>query len=388
MVLREMVAANIGYWLGYFQAQTENGLIAEADLRGAARALEAAVMTPEVWTVAQPLALALHPHMERRGYWAEWDAFLGSLVTCARLRADAAAEARFLTRQSIIQRQRGNYAAALKTSRRAWRLCHEADDAGERARVLSNLGDLYRLLGYYRRAETLCQAAISCYKTQPDPAGLANARNRLGLVYFDQKRWAEAGLHLTQAEALWLQAGDSHGLAKTLHNLGELHRRTGDLARALEYFNRAIRYYGAAGDEIHVARVQLNVGNVYLNQPDLQRAEAVYTWVEAFLRRAGDSLDLAHVRHNLGMVYTRMGRWDEAQACFERALEQWRIRDAIWDQANTLGEMADLNMARRNLAWARACLDEARRLVERRPEAQYDSIRRELADWRSKLESQ
>jgi tetratricopeptide (TPR) repeat protein len=367
------VMANASYWLRYLSSLPEGQLLPESDLRGIARALDAAAQIPEAWNATQALALALHPHMERRGYWADWDDFLQILVSQARQREEVEAEARVLTLQGTIRRQRGDYQAATNACRRAWWLCRQAGESSDRVQALSNLGDLYRLQSRFARAETLCCLAIAGFETRLDAIELARAENRLGLTYFDQRRWADARPHLERAEALWRQVGDIYGLAKALHNLGELHRRTGDSDRALAYFEQAVLHYRMAGDEIHIARVQLNIGNIHRQKQDLQKAETIYSQAESILKRAGDPWDLARVYHNLGMVYTGLRSWSEGQACFER-------------EANTWGELSCLYVAWGRRDRTRSCLDKAEQLVQDRPEAHFDSLRRELAQRRARLD--
>jgi tetratricopeptide (TPR) repeat protein len=180
--------------------------------------------------------------------------------------------------------------------------------------------------------------------------------------------------------------GDLHGLAKALHNLGELHRRSGDLPRALTYLNQAVKNYVMVGDEIYAARTRLNIGNVYLRQSELLKAETVYLESETILRNAGDSLDLAGTRLNLGIVYTRLGNWSEAEACFKRSLEQWRSREDLWRQANTLGEMSALYRARADRTRARRMLDEAWGLISGKSGPRYETLRQELIERRKELE--
>jgi len=384
--VKRVIVANARYWLEYLNAVSGDDLIPEADIRGAARALETVMAVPETWSLTLSLAQALHPHMEQRGYWADWDYFLQGLLTHAQRRVDSVTEADLLAKRGIIQRQRGAYRAAMTSFRRAWWLCRQAGDQTGRARAFSNLGDLCRLQGYFRRAEILCQGALELFEALGDTGRLAATENHLALVYFDRGRWPEALPHLTRSQALWQQVGDRHGLAKTLQNLGVLHHRTGELEAALDYLKQAIRHYQAVGDKIHVARTQLNVGNVYLDRRDFLRAEMIYSQAETVLRHEGDSLDLARVHHNLGMVYTHLENWDEAEACFERALERWRNLEDTWNAANTLGELAGLYLARGCWAEARACLNEAWELVSERDETRYGPLRQELAERQQELQ--
>ena len=79
--LERIIIANARYWLDTLDTAPEDVLIPEPDIRGAARALEAVMTVSEAWALTLSLALALHPRMERRGYWTDWDGFLSLFST-------------------------------------------------------------------------------------------------------------------------------------------------------------------------------------------------------------------------------------------------------------------------------------------------------------------
>jgi tetratricopeptide (TPR) repeat protein len=383
--LKRIILANARYWLNYLVSRSGKERIPEADIRGVARALEAVMRVPEGWLLTQALAQALHPYMERRGYWADWEGFLGALVSEAERRGDVKAEAEWRARRGEIQLQRGAYRAAIISYRRALMLCRRIDDRLGRARALSNLGYVYRFAGQFRRAEVLCLGALALFESLGERGHLAYTENHLALVYFDQCYWLQALPHFGRSEALWREVGNPHGLAKTLQNLGELHRRMGNLAAALACFREAIQHYQSVGDQIHVACTRLNIGNVHLNQDELLQAEMAYSQAELILKHSGDSVNLARVHHNLGMVYTRFGNWEAALACFDRALERWRGREDMWNLANTLGELAEVHLARGDASQAAACLDEAQSLVREGDGGYYAPLKQELAARRQRL---
>lgn len=383
--MKQVVQANARYWLNLLKKVSGQELLKEGQLRGAAVALNATLTVPELWSLTKDLTLALHPHMEQRGYWSDWDAYLQILVAHAGQQGDGRTEAELLLRRGVIQRQRGEFRNAERSYSRALMSYRHLGDPHGRAQVFHCLGDACRLQGKFWRAEVLCCAAVKILEAGNEIDELANAENRLALTYFDQRRFSDAAPHLLRAEALWRQVGNPYGLAKALHNLGELHRRSGDLAKALAYLDQAVQAYLAVGDEIYVARTRLNIGNVYLHQSDLAQAETVYLEAETVLRNAGDSLDLAGARLNLGIVYTRLGNWDEAEACFKRSLEQWRSREDVYWQADTLGEMSVLYRMRGDQLMARSVLDEAWTLISGRNDPRYARLRGELGEHQKAL---
>ncbi len=384
--MQEVILANARYWLRVLQNAPGDSPRAEADLRGAAKAIEATLQIPDLWDVTKALAQAIHPHMEQRGFWADWDECLHVLIGCARQQSDEQAETEILLWRGTIQRQRGDFQAATFFCLRAWKLNQHRRNELILAQIFSQLGDMYRLMGRHWRAEPLCLAAVGCFNEEEQAGNLAQAENRLGLLYFDQLRYADALPHFLRAEVLSRRMGDSYGLAKALQNLGELHRRNGDFEKALPYLKQAVEHYSAVGDEIYAATAQVNIGNVYLNQADWSRAEATYLQAETTLRRAGNSLDLAILRNNLGIVYTRLEVWDEAEACFTRALEQSRLRGDVWMEANTLGEIGMLfYLAHGDWVVAQRYFDEALRLVRMHQGEHFALLRRELSGRRKNL---
>ena len=384
--MQEVIRANARYWLRFLQNASGASPLPETDLRGTAKAIEAALRFPDLWDVTKSLAQAFHPHMEQRGFWADWDECLQVLIGCAQQQSDEQAETEMLLWRGTIQRQRGDFRAAAFFCLRAWKLNHHRRNELILAPIFSQLGDIYRLKGQHWRAELLCLTAVRCLDGEEQVASLAQAENRLGLVYFDQLRYADALPHFFRAEVLSRKVSDSYGLAKVLQNLGEMHRRNGDFEKALLYLKQAVEHYSAVGDEIYAATAQVNIGNVYLNQADWSHAESTYLDAETTLRRAGNSLDLAILRNNLGIVYTRLKVWDEAQVCFTRALEQSRLRGDVWMEANTLGEIGMLfYLARGDRAVAQSYLDEALRLVRMHNGENFALLRQELSERRKNL---
>lgn len=373
--MKNLVLANSRFWL----SQLQHASLSLPDLRNACQALAATLELPEAWELTLALAKALHPKMERQGHWAEWDWFLLQLCEHAQRRADQAAEITLLLRRGAIQRQRGDYSAALRCYYQVWQSCRGTEDLTTQAVALSNLGDLYRLQGYSWRAEILCRRAFQLFEAQGELLLLAQTANHLGLIYLDQKRWAEAIPYFNQAKLLFEQCNDALGLGLIAQNLGVLYQQAGEPALALDCLQQALYYHQLIDNQVVIPRLYLNLGNIYESQQDWSQAESTYAHAETLFQQIGDPLHLARVRHNLGMVYTHLQRWEEAQACFLRALEYWRAHTDLWNCANTLSEFAAFFIAQGAWEQAQVCLDEAWSLVKNQQDPRYRSIKQEIS---------
>src|SRR5512145_2192634 len=101
--MKDVIRANARYWLNLLQEISRRELLTKSQLRGAALALDTALPIPELWSLTKDLALALHPHMEQRGYWSDWDRCLQALIAFAGRQGDARTEADLLLRRGVIQ---------------------------------------------------------------------------------------------------------------------------------------------------------------------------------------------------------------------------------------------------------------------------------------------
>ncbi|HNT74159.1 MAG TPA: tetratricopeptide repeat protein [Anaerolineae bacterium] len=383
--MRMLVIANTHYWLDRLEQLADDERSAMPNLRGALKALETLLRFPDAWTLTLTFTQALHPTMVRAAHWAEWEWLLHILLKWAQQRADLAAEADLALKVGAIQQCRGNYPAALASYRHGWRLARWIASSATLALAYFNLGDIYRRLGQFRRAELLCRRALELYHALNDARMLAYVENALGLIFFDQRQWDDALPHLQTAHALFQQTRDAWGITMTLQNLGVFYIRTGRLDAAATHLEAALRQCEAANDRGHIATIQLDLGNLHRRQGRWQAAEQLYSAAEALCQELGDYRNLARVHNNLGMLYVKTGNFEESERCFARAIERWRAVEDVWNLANSLGEMSQLYVAWGKHEQAQRCLDEEAPLIQGRETAPFQSLQREWTERQAEL---
>ncbi len=112
------------------------------------------------------------------------------------------------------------------------------------------------------------------------------------------------------------------GYSVVLNNLGLLHMRGGDMEGAAEVLREALELRQGALGEDHpkTGALHLNLGNAYARGGKLSDAETHLTRALE-LSYEDNSTDLARPLISRGVVRKKQGRFDEARADYERALE-------------------------------------------------------------------
>ena len=167
--------------------------------------------------------------------------------------------------------------AAFENSRRVFR------DAGERVKeayAVANLGVIYRALDDPERER-------SCYE---------------------------------QALDIQAQIGDVEGLRGAYNNLGYLHHGLGEFDRAIAYYGELARLAESTGHHGALSLAHAGLADAYLGTGDTLRALDHASIAHKVAQDSGAASELGTGCRVLGDVWLRLGRFEEARACFERGI--------------------------------------------------------------------
>ncbi len=186
-------------------------------------------------------------------------------------------------------------------------------------------------------------------------AGMATAHWLLGDT-------AEAVAQAHAARERAAATGDHRTLAAAHVALALSVSLNGDPATVDEHYARAAGYAAEAGDLVQIARIDVNRSHHLL--ADARFAEAVDTAsaAGAAAEKLGSPALLAVALGNEGEGLVRLGRYDEAMDCFERALS---LASQIGTRGTTgaLVGLAQVHLRRGAGEQARAALEQALRLT-------------------------
>jgi DNA-binding SARP family transcriptional activator/tetratricopeptide (TPR) repeat protein len=219
----------------------------------------------------------------------------------AALLDDSGARGRANLFLSSAHQRLGHVSAARAGLDRAIAMYRRAGDAAGQSRALTNLGNLEKWTGSYRRAAEHHLAALALLRQTDDRNTEAGTLTNLGTVYWRQGRFHEALDCHTRALTLFREVGDRHGEAGVMTNLGDSEAGLGNYDAAVEHYQRGLA-------------LNRNLGSRYLE---------------------GSLLD------GLGGVSTVLGDVERAADCHRRALDVFRdIRDRR-GEASALNGLAE-----------------------------------------------
>jgi len=236
-------------------------------------------------------------------------------------------------------------------------------------------------------ATKLAQQMLQLATENDNSAGIAEARNIMGSIFFYRGEFDEALVEWEHSYSLYarLDSFDARGthslaLANALNNMGIVHKRQGDLPKALDlyyaalkireeikepypigssylnigglyksqgrpqeavlFFQKARKLFEEAGDTYGQAAVLNNLGNIYEQQEDgLELAAESYTAALSLFEDAGNERGIGLGLNNLGIILQMQGECEQALALFERSKE---IREKTGDKAGVASVLQNI----------------------------------------------
>lgn len=220
-----------------------------------------------------------------------------------------------------------------------WAVASEPETA---LALAGTLQEFWYSRGYHNEGrEWLLRALAAGPGAAPERVRVHNA---LAQLLGQQSEYAEAQVHLAQAQSLARSHGDQAGLGEALRLAAWAANDRHDLPAATALFDEALAIFQALGDRVHAADVLTSLAHFAVFTPEADRAQT-HRWLEDSLRvfrEVGDLPGRIFALHQQGLL-----------AVFE---------EAYGDAARHYSEALDLSRAlgqRPEIGWGLALLGEA-----------------------------
>ena len=232
-------------------------------------------------------------------------------------------------------------AVALENAARRFRCL---DDPLGEARALSDLGSAHLDLGELELAERHFTRALALYRAAGHAVGVGTSLSYLGLAAVARADFDTALDRFTRAMEIWRTMDRPTSEGRTLQSLGSLYVRLGRFAEGIDHLERASRRLPA--DQRDRFGVLLELGWSRLVSGDPAGALVDLTAAVEAARGLSDPARLAGAEDRRGTALRALGRLDEAEAAYGRALALIRATGHRRGEAPVLANLGWLDLDR------------------------------------------
>ena len=219
----------------------------------------------------------------------------------------------------------------------------------------SRIGRLYRETGRLADATAHLEAALKLFEEAGDERGIASATDDIGKLHWLRGDYPRA-LEFTQKGLIMRRLiGDRRSIALSLNNLGLVYQDSGQFKQALEAFEQALLIRREIGDLGGVSATLNNLGTVAQDQREDRRALELFDEAYEVAKETGDRNRIALVLTNLGETHNRLG---DAPKAIQFLKEAEQLADELGDKlglAEAVRGLGKAYLARREYTKAREC---------------------------------
>lgn len=223
----------------------------------------------------------------------------------------------------------------------------------------SRIGRLFRETGRLAEAARHLGSALSLFEESKDDRGVASALDDIGKVHWLRGDYPRALDHTQRALAMRRKIGDRRSIALSLNNLGLVYQDSGQFKQALESFDQALLIRREIGDLVGVSISLNNLGTVAQDQREDARALGLFMEAYEVAKETGDRNRIALILTNIGETYSRLGEAPKAIVYLKQAEA---LADELGDAlglAEAVRGLGKAYLVQRDFTKARECTQRA-----------------------------
>ncbi len=228
---------------------------------------------------------------------------------------------RLLSLLGNAYRLQGRYEEALSTQQEAKSLIDSTRRPGVYSRISVNIGSIHESMGNQGKALEHYLTGVEYAETVGDSLLLATALNNLGVAYQNTSKHQKAKRYLDRALDIEKATGNRVGLLRATSNRAITAWRLGDYDEAVKFYDRALELHREIRKEVPPFRILYNMGQLYKDKGALDKAEEYYRRSLEYCRQAGIQQGLIYNFGGLANVAELRGDMDKASVYYNRALE-------------------------------------------------------------------
>lgn len=207
------------------------------------------------------------------------------------------------------------------------------------AQAYNDLGILFYDKENYDTAIHLYGKSAEIRRKLNDEKGLAALFNKIGIIYQKQGVFDKALENQFNALKIYQKLNYDFGASYALNNIGILNQNMGQYDEAARYQKESIVIKEKMGDRLGIAGSFVNLANIYLIKKDFDSSAYYYKAAISILRSLGDKEYLANALNNFGNQYVATKQFEKAIPLINESLQ---LRQELEDTKGMVSCMNNL----------------------------------------------
>lgn len=246
--------------------------------------------------------------------------------------------------QAIAFELAGRGAEAIPLYQEGLALAQASNNQSSTADYYIQLGVTHFFLGQLEKALSNYLNAHDIYEQLGQKENLAKVLNNIGIIYRMQQRYERALEIYWNSYQLKKTLGDSIGMAASLQNLGLVFSHLGDKKQALQHLTQGLGIYQRLEDPEGVANCFNSLGNIYLDWNDIPPAKQAFEQAWTYFEKHHEADNTPSTLQGLGQVAVEEKNYSEAEKYFKQALdlaETYGQKEVVLDLMKSLGQVLE-----------------------------------------------
>ncbi len=197
---------------------------------------------------------------------------------------------------------------------------------------------------HYAEAITIHTCSASAARRIGDRVAEAESLTRLGVIYWYQGQYSQAGRCQQQALDLCRQCEDQSSEAYALGNLGIINFRLGRYEQAIRQLRESLDLFRRTGNQVAEGHTLISLGEVGWRHGKYRQAARHLQLALHLCRQGDDRNGEGCALILLGLVYGCQGRYEEAAACQQQALTVFRQVGSPAGEADALTNLGEIDL--------------------------------------------
>lgn len=319
------------------EVSKDDTLLDEEVRSKALAALEFALESSEMQSLAGGLLLAMAPKMERAGFRNEWMVYLKRWLSDNAGKSDLARKGEVEYQAGFLSQLCSDFEQAKEYLKRSHDTFEELSIPGKQARALNRLAFVVRLQDRPVEARNYVEKAITLLDL--DSLEREFCHFILAVLAEDSGNYTEAVAHYRISLDLCKQIGDSSKLALRLGNLGLGLYYAKEYAESIDCYQQSISLFTELNDKARTAGSLLNLGVVYLVTERYETAIEMFTQAESVFRYLSDGYYLGFVYLNLGITQRYLNNHEQSEQFLLTAIQYWKQIGSMTELVNAMDEL-------------------------------------------------